>query len=89
MNVRQGKYINYCLVYHFFFKESYIFIVIRFHGVGTFSNMNGGYFENPCFIKGHWIVFNQDLFGFLWIIDGQNGDLSLYHRVKDLLVPSI
>jgi len=70
-------------------KKEFFIIMIRFHGVGTFSCLNGDYFEKPYFLKGHWIVFSQDLFGFLWIMNGQFGDLSLYHRVEDPLLPSI
>ena len=35
---------------------------------------------------GHWIVFNQDLFGFLWLMYNH---LSLYHRVQDPLFQTV
>ncbi len=49
----------------------------RFHGFGQIA-MDG--YQDASFIEGHWIVFNENFFGFLWI---SLGSLSLYHRVQD------
>lgn len=48
----------------------------RFHGFGQIA---GTGFQNPSYVQGHWIVFNEDLFGFLWI---SLRSISVYHRVK-------
>uniref|UniRef100_T1J548 F-box domain-containing protein n=1 Tax=Strigamia maritima TaxID=126957 RepID=T1J548_STRMM len=49
----------------------------RFYGWGQVA---GHGFTNPSFIGGHWIIFNEDLFGFLWF---ELLSLSLYHRVQE------
>jgi len=49
----------------------------RFHGFGQIA---GDGFTRPKFIPGHWIIFNQDLFGFLWL---DLHSLSVFHRVNE------
>jgi len=49
----------------------------RFHGFGQVA---GHGFTNSSYTSGHWIVFNEDLFGFLWM---ELGSLGMYHRVKE------
>lgn len=51
----------------------------RFHGHGQVA---GHGFTNSSYIPGHWIVFNEDLFGFLWL---ELKSLSLFHRVQETL----
>lgn len=51
--------------------------VARYHALGQVA---GHGFTNPSFSRGHWIVFNEDLFGFLWL---ELLSLSMYHRVKE------
>lgn len=51
----------------------------RFIGVGVTdyqSNREGNFTTG----KGHWIVFNEDLFGFLWIT---TREFSLFHRAQE------
>lgn len=55
-------------------------VSLRFHGFGQIARQG---FQNSSFIEGHWVVFNEDLFGFLWI---KLESFSLYHRVKERLV---
>lgn len=49
----------------------------RFYALGQIA---GHGFTNPSFIGGHWIIFNEDLFGFLWF---ELLSLSLFHRVQE------
>ncbi|XP_046630588.1 F-box only protein 31-like [Daphnia pulicaria] len=51
----------------------------RFHGFGQIAEEG---FREPTFVEGHWIVFNENLFGFLWI---SLQSLSMYHRVQEEL----
>lgn len=37
-------------------------------------------FTHPSYISGHWIIFNENLFGFLWF---ELLSFSLFHRVLD------
>lgn len=48
----------------------------RFHGV-----LCGDYCDPQ---RGHWIVFNENLFGFLGLEQHGNSDWNLYHRVQEL-----
>lgn len=52
----------------------------RFHGFGQVA---GEGFQDPSFIEGHWVIFNEDLFGFLWI---SLQSLSIYHRVQEKFI---
>jgi len=52
----------------------------RFHGFGQIA---GTGYQNPSYVQGHWIVFNEDLFGFLWI---SLRSISIYHRVRKKFV---
>uniref|UniRef100_A0A0P6E0V0 F-box only protein n=1 Tax=Daphnia magna TaxID=35525 RepID=A0A0P6E0V0_9CRUS len=49
----------------------------RFHGFGQIAQEG---FREPSFVEGHWIVFNEDLFGFLWT---SLHALSMFHRVQE------
>lgn len=49
----------------------------RFQAWGQIA---GHGFSNPSFSGGHWIVFSQDVFGFLWL---ELSMLSMYFRVHD------
>lgn len=49
----------------------------RFHGFGQIA---GTGYQNPSYVPGHWIIFNEDLFGFLWI---SLESISIYHRVNE------
>lgn len=51
----------------------------RYHGLGQVA---GHGFTNPSFSRGHWVIFNEDLFGFLWL---ELLSLSMYHRVTEEL----
>lgn len=51
--------------------------IARYHGLGQVA---GHGYTNPSFSRGHWVVFNEDLFGFLWL---ELLSLSMYHRVKE------
>ncbi|KAM7291709.1 F-box only protein 31-B [Ixodes scapularis] len=51
--------------------------VARYHGLGQVA---GHGFTNPSFSRGHWVVFSEDLFGFLWL---ELLSLSMYHRVQE------
>ncbi|KAH9362054.1 hypothetical protein HPB48_014993 [Haemaphysalis longicornis] len=51
--------------------------IARYHALGQVA---GHGFTNPSFSRGHWIVFSEDLFGFLWL---ELLSLSMYHRVKE------
>ncbi|XP_065569483.1 F-box only protein 31-like isoform X2 [Artemia franciscana] len=51
--------------------------IARFHGFGQIAE--SGY-QNPSFTPGHWIIFSEDLFGFMWM---SLRCLSLYHRIPD------
>ncbi|XP_067135679.1 F-box only protein 31-like isoform X1 [Centruroides vittatus] len=50
----------------------------RYHALGQIAGQG---FINPSFSRGHWIIFNEDLFGFLWL---DLLSLSMYHRVQNL-----
>ena len=52
----------------------------RFHGFGQLANHA---YSDPEFVQGHWVVFDEDWFGFLFIT---LNSLSLFHRVKENLV---
>lgn len=52
----------------------------RFHGFGQVADEG---FQDPSFVEGHWIVFNEDLFGFLWI---SLQALSMFHRVQEQFI---
>ncbi|XP_076338039.1 F-box only protein 31-like [Tachypleus tridentatus] len=49
----------------------------RYHGLGQVAAHG---FANPSFIPGHWIIFNEDFFGFLWL---ELMTLGVYHRVQE------
>ncbi|XP_037499861.1 F-box only protein 31 isoform X1 [Rhipicephalus sanguineus] len=51
--------------------------IARYHGLGQVA---GHGYTNPSFSRGHWVVFSEDLFGFLWL---ELLSLSMYHRVKE------
>ncbi|XP_077503945.1 F-box only protein 31-like [Amblyomma americanum] len=51
--------------------------IARYHGLGQVA---GHGFTNPSFSRGHWVIFSEDLFGFLWL---ELLSLSMYHRVKE------
>jgi F-box protein 31 len=51
----------------------------RFYGFGQVA---GHGFTNNSSTPGHWIVFSEDLFGFLWL---GLFTLSMFHRVKEPL----
>lgn len=46
----------------------------------AFGQIAGHGFTNPSFTGGHWIIFNEDLFGLLWF---EILSLSLFHRVQE------
>nr|XP_037283821.1 F-box only protein 31-like [Rhipicephalus microplus] len=51
--------------------------IARYHGMGQVA---GHGYRNPSYSRGHWVVFNEDLFGFLWL---ELLSLSMFHRVKE------
>ncbi|CAH1800568.1 unnamed protein product [Owenia fusiformis] len=51
--------------------------IARFHGHGQIA---GHAFDNPSTTPGHWIVFNEDSFGFIWM---ELRSFSIYSRVKE------
>lgn len=51
---------------------------LRYHALGQIAGQG---FINPSFSRGHWIIFSEDLFGFLWL---DLLSLSMYHRVQNL-----
>ncbi|XP_064467028.1 F-box only protein 31-like [Ornithodoros turicata] len=64
---------------HLRFQEIPRTCLARYHGLGQVA---GHGFTNPSFSRGHWIVFNENLFGFLWL---ELLSLSVYHRVTESL----
>jgi len=68
---------SHCSVNHFRFPNH---CRARFHGFGQIA---GTGYQNPSYVQGHWIVFNEDLFAFLWI---NLRSVSVYHRVDKYLL---
>lgn len=50
----------------------------RYHGYGQIASHG---FSNPSYTKGHWIIFDNNTFAFLWL---ELQTLSMYHRVCEL-----
>ena len=67
--------INKIYIYNKFYIYYLIFVPFRFHGMGIV-----GCEGTRSASAGHWIVFNEDLFGFLWI---NSRNFSVFHRVTD------
>lgn len=49
----------------------------RFH---AFGQVAGHGFTNSSYTRGHWIIFNEDLFGFLWL---ELCTFSVFHRIQE------